>query len=252
MTLDLTGRKALVTGGSRGVGRGIVLALARAGADVTTCYRQPSAAVDSLVAELKDTPGDHQVIQADLADPDRARDLVRVTGDHYGRIDLLVHNAGTVSHIPFAELPADEWRRVLDTNLTAAYVLAQEALTQELLGEGASVAFIGSKSADVGIPLRAHYTASKSALQGLSRSLAKEYGAQGVRFNVLALGVIETEELASRPAEQREMLVQRYQAKTALGRLGTPDEVAGAVLFLASDLSRYVTGSTLYVDGGIS
>ncbi|MFJ2115906.1 MULTISPECIES: SDR family NAD(P)-dependent oxidoreductase [unclassified Streptomyces] len=250
MNLDLTGRKALVTGGSRGVGRGIVLALARAGADVTTCYRRPSAAVDSLVAELKETPGDHQVIQADLADPARARDLVRRAGERYGRIDLLVHNAGTVSHIPFGELPADEWRRVLDTNLTAAYVLAQESL--ELLGEGSSVAFIGSKSADVGIPLRAHYTASKSALQGLSRSLAKEYGAQGIRFNVIALGVIETEELASRPAEQREMLVERYRAKTALGRLGTPEEVAGAVLFLASDLSRYVTGSTLYVDGGIS
>jgi len=250
MDLDLTGRKALVTGGSRGVGRGIVLALARAGADVTTCYRQPSAAVDSLVTELKETAGDHQVIQADLADPARARDLVRRTGERYGRIDLLVHNAGTVSHIPFGELPADEWRRVLDTNLTAAYVLAQESLG--LLGEGSSVAFIGSKSADVGIPLRAHYTASKSALQGLSRSLAKEYGAQGIRFNVVALGVIETEELASRPAEQREALVERYRAKTALGRLGTPEEVAGAVLILASDLSRYVTGSTLYVDGGIS
>ncbi|MDX2938458.1 SDR family NAD(P)-dependent oxidoreductase [Streptomyces ipomoeae] len=250
MNLDLTGRKALVTGGSRGVGRGVVLALARAGADVTTCYRQPSAAVDSLVAELKETAGDHQVIQADLADPARARDLVRRTGERYGRIDLLVHNAGTVSHIPFGELPADEWRRVLDTNLTAAYVLAQESLG--LLGEGSSVVFIGSKSADVGIPLRAHYTASKSALQGLSRSLAKEYGAQGIRFNVVALGVIETEELASRPAEQREALVERYRAKTALGRLGTPEEVAGAVLFLAGDLSRYVTGSTLYVDGGIS
>ncbi|EKX66894.1 SDR family oxidoreductase [Streptomyces ipomoeae] len=250
MDLDLTGRKALVTGGSRGVGRGIVLELARAGADVTTCYRQPSEAVDSLIAELKETGGDHQVVRADLTDPSRVAELVRQAGDRYGRIDLLVHNAGTVSHIPFGELSPAEWQRVLDTNLTAAYLLIQESL--ELMGEGSSVVCVGSKSADVGIPLRAHYTASKSALQGLSRSLAKEYGAKGIRFNVVALGVIETEELLSRPAEQRDALVERYRAKTALGRLGTPEEVAGAVLFLAGDLSRYVTGTTLYVDGGIS
>jgi 3-oxoacyl-[acyl-carrier protein] reductase len=250
MDIDLTGRKALVTGGTRGVGRGIVLELARAGADVTTCYRQPSEAVDLLIAELKQTRGDHQVVQADLTEPSRVSELVRQAAGQHGRIDLLVHNAGTVSHIPFGQLPPAEWQRVLNTNLTAAYQLVQESL--ELLPERSSVVFIGSKSADVGIPLRAHYTASKSALQGLSRSLAKEFGSKGIRFNVLALGVIETEELLGRPVEEREALIARYRAKTALGRLGTPQEVAGAVLFLASELSRYVTGSTLYVDGGIS
>jgi 3-oxoacyl-[acyl-carrier protein] reductase len=250
MDLDMTGCKALVTGGTRGVGRGIVLELARAGADVTTCYRQPSEAVDCLVGELKETGGDHQVVQADLTDPARISELVRQAGSRHGRIDVLVHNAGTVSHIPFKELPPAEWQRVLDTNLTAAYLLIQESL--ELMHGRSSVVCIGSKSADVGIPLRAHYTASKAALEGMSRSLAKEYGPTGIRFNVLALGVIETEDLLNRPAEQRDALVARYRAKTALGRLGTPQDVAGAVLFLASELSRYVTGTTLYVDGGIS
>src|SRR4051812_19326298 len=147
MDIDMTGRKALVTGGTRGVGRGIVLALARAGADVTTCYRQPSEAVDSLIAELKETGGDHQVVQADLTDASRVSELVRQTGSRYGRIDLLVHNAGTVSHIPFGQLPSAEWQRVLDTNLTAAYLLVQESL--ELMDERSSVVCIGSKSADV-------------------------------------------------------------------------------------------------------
>jgi 3-oxoacyl-[acyl-carrier protein] reductase len=250
MNLDIAGRKALVTGGTRGVGRGIVLELARAGVDVTTCYRRESEAVDTLVRELKEIGGDHQVVQADLTDPARVRELVRQTGSRYGRIDVMVHNAGTVSHIPFGQLPIDEWHRVVDTNLTAAYLLIQECLG--LLHEGSSVVCIGSKSADVGIALRAHYTAAKAALRGMSRSLAKEFGSRGIRFNVLALGVIETEELLERPAEQRDALVARYRAKIALGRLGTPQEVAGAVLFLASDLSRYVTGATLFVDGGIS
>ncbi len=250
MDLDITGRKALVTGGTRGVGRGIVLELARAGVDVTTCYHRESAEVDSLLRELKEIGGDHQVVQAELTDPTRVSELVRQAGNRHGRIDLLLHNAGTVSHIPFGELSLPEWHRVLDTNLTAGYLLAQECL--DLMHEGSSVIFIGSKSADVGIPSRAHYTASKAALRGMSRSLAKEFGPRGIRFNVMALGVIETEELRDRPAAQRDALIAQYRAKTALGRLGTPQEVAGAVLFLASDLSRYVTGATLYVDGGIS
>ncbi|MEC3952023.1 SDR family oxidoreductase [Nocardia sp. CDC153] len=250
MNLDLQGKKALVTGGTRGVGRGIVLALARSGVDVVTCYRQDSEAVASLQRELKELPGDHHVVRADLTDPEQISALFEQIRTAYGRLDLVVNNAGAISHIPYGELPQQEWHRVIDTNLTGVYLVIQHAL--KLLGTGGSVVSIGSKSSEVGIPLRAHYTATKAALRGLSRSLAKEFGGKGIRFNVLALGVIRTEELDARPAEQREAMIQQYSAKTALGRLGTPDEVAGAVLFLASDLSRYVTGATIHVDGGIS
>ncbi|GGQ81008.1 SDR family NAD(P)-dependent oxidoreductase [Couchioplanes azureus] len=250
MNLGLNGKKALVTGGVRGVGRGIVLALARAGVDVVTCYRQDSELVASLERELKEIGGNHLVLQADIADPAQVTILLDKIRDTFGSLDLVVNNAGAISHIPYAELPEQEWRRVIDTNLTAPYLIIQGALP--LLSEGASVVSIGSKSSEVGIPLRAHYTATKAALRGLTRSLAKEFGGRGLRFNVLALGVIETEAMDAMPAEQAAMMRKRYSEKTALGRLGTPDEVAGAVLWLASDLSRYVTGATIHVDGGIS
>ncbi|OJF16160.1 SDR family NAD(P)-dependent oxidoreductase [Couchioplanes caeruleus] len=250
MNLGLNGKKALVTGGVRGVGRGIVLALARAGVDVVTCYRQDSELVASLERELKEIGGNHLVVQADIAEPAQVTILLDKIRETFGSLDLVVNNAGAISHIPYAELPEQEWRRVIDTNLTAPYLIIQGALP--LLSEGASVISIGSKSSEVGIPLRAHYTATKAALRGLTRSLAKEFGGRGLRFNVLALGVIETEAMDAMPAEQAAMMRKRYSEKTALGRLGTPDEVAGAVLWLASDLSRYVTGATIHVDGGIS
>ncbi|MEU7166087.1 SDR family NAD(P)-dependent oxidoreductase [Streptomyces morookaense] len=250
MDLAIRGKKALVTGGTRGVGRGIVLALARAGVDVITCYRSESEHVASLQAELKETGGDHHVLRADVSRPADVAELLRQAADRFGRLDVVVNNAGAISHIPYAELPLEEWQRIFDTNVTGAHLVIQHALP--LLGEGSSVMSIGSRSVEAGIPLRAHYTATKAALVGLNRSLAKEFGPKGIRFNVLALGVIETENFHALPEEQRTLMTERYSAKTALGRLGTPEEVAGAVLWLASDLSRYVTGSTVGVDGGIS
>lgn len=250
MELTVRGKKAVVTGGVRGVGRGIVLALARAGADVLTCYREHSEHVESLRQELKEIGGDHHVVQVDLAQPSGPEALVAEAKSRFARIDVLVNNAGTISHVPFPELELEEWHRVVDTNLTAAYLLVKHGVA--LFSGSASVISIGSKSSEVGIPLRSHYTATKAALVGLSRSLAKEFGAKGWRFNVLALGVIETEALHTMPAEQRDALLARYQPKIALGRLGTPEEVAGAILWLASDLSRYVTGSVVHVDGGIT
>ncbi|WP_416967588.1 SDR family NAD(P)-dependent oxidoreductase [Streptomyces sp. 4F14] len=250
MDLALDGKKALVTGGTRGVGRGIVLALARAGVDVITCYRNDSDHVASLEAELKETGGDHHVLRADLARPAEIAALLEQAKERYGHLDLVVNNAGTISHVPYQDLALEEWQRILNTNVTGAHLVVQHALP--LLSEGSSVVSIGSRSIDAGIPLRAHYTMTKAALVGLNRSLAKEFGPQGIRFNVLALGVIETENFHAMPEEQRTLMTQRYSAKTALGRLGTPDEVAGAVLWLASDLSRYVTGNVIGVDGGIS
>ncbi|MGW6705033.1 SDR family NAD(P)-dependent oxidoreductase [Streptomyces sp. NPDC054956] len=251
MDLELRGKKALVTGGTRGVGRGVVLALAHAGVDVITCYQRESDFVTSLESELKEIGGNHHVLRADLSQPEEIAGLLQQVGELTGgRLDLLVNNAGAISHIPYKDLPLDEWNRILATNITGAHLVIQHALP--LLGEGSSVVSIGSRAVDAGIPLRAHYTTTKAALVGLNRSLAKEFGSQGIRFNVVALGVIETENFYAMPADQQKLMSERYGAKTALGRLGTPDEVAGAILWLASDLSRYVTGNTIGVDGGIS
>lgn len=250
MDLGLRGKKALVTGGTRGVGRGIVRALAQAGVDVLTCYRQESEAVTSLENELKESGGAHHVVRADVADPADVTALIEHARTHYGHLDLVVNNAGAISHIPYEDLSLEEWRRIVDTNLTGSHLVIQTALP--LLGAGSSVIGIGSKAVDAGIPLRSHYTATKAALAGLNRSLAKEFGGRGIRFNIVALGVVETENLYALPEDQQKLMIERYSAKTALGRLGTPDEVAGAILWLTSDLARYVTGATISVDGGIS
>ena len=156
----------------------------------------------------------------------------------------MVANAGTITHIPFAELPAAEWHRVVGTNLTAVYGLVQRALP--LMDSGSSVVVVGSRVATVGLPLRAHYTASKAGLIGLVRSLAKELGGRDIRVNNVAPGVIAADDEEVPPE-----ILARYRTLTALGRLGRTAEVAGAVQFLVSDLSRYVTGETLHVDGGI-
>lgn len=250
MDLGLQGKKALVTGGTRGVGRGVVLALARSGVDVITCYRQEGEAASSLERELKETGGQHHLVRADLADPDRVADLLQKCAEQFGRLDVVVNNAAVISHVPYAELSLDEWQRIVSTNLTGAHLVIQHALP--LLGAGSSVISISSKSTEVGIPLRAHYTATKAALHGLSRTLAKEFGARGIRFNVLSLGMVHTEALDAMPADRRAQMIERYSQMIALGRLGRPEEVAGAVLWLASDLSRYVTGGVIPVDGGIS
>jgi 3-oxoacyl-[acyl-carrier protein] reductase len=220
-----------------------VLAFAHAGATVVTCYRQPGDTVDSLVKELAQTDAAHQVIQADVAREADVDRLISESRTHCGALDVIVNNAGTISHVPFAELDLREWQRVVDGNLTTAYQVVRTALP--VLSPGSSIINVGSRVATVGLPLRAHYTTAKAGLIGLTRSLAKELGPQGHRVNLVAPGPVETEEEI--PAQTRE----QYARRIALGRLGRPDEIAAAVLFLASDLSSFITGETLNVDGGI-
>ena len=248
--LGVEGKKFLITGGTKGIGRGLVLNAAAAGGDVITCYRNEDESVASLVRELKEIGGDHHVIRADIGTPAGVTELISEVRTRFGSLDVIVNNAGVISHIPYAKLPLEEWHRVIDTNVTAVFQIIQEALP--LLNPGASIINIGSKSSEVGIPLRAHYTAAKAAIVGLTKSLAKELSPQGFRFNVLAPGVIVTEAMLALPPEQLEAMKTRYTAKTALARLGEVDEIAGGMLFLASDLSRYVTGEVLHVDGGIT
>jgi 3-oxoacyl-[acyl-carrier protein] reductase len=247
-TIRLTGKRVLLTGGTRGIGRGIALALARAGATVVTCYRSDEDAATRLSADLaqlgQPDRGGHHVVRADITEPADLTRLVETCAERLGGLDAVVTNAGAITHVPFAKLTLDGWRKVIDTNLTATYALVRATLP--LLGPGASVVALGSRSAMVGIPLRAHYTASKAGIVGLVRSLAKELGPREIRVNVVAPGVIAPEDEELSPE-----IEQRYKFLTALGRLGRGDEVAGAVMFLVSDLSSYLTGETMHVDGGI-
>ncbi len=248
MSIDLSGKRVVVTGGTRGIGRSIVLAAASAGAQVLTCYRQESEAVDQLTRELKELGGNHHLVRADVGNPSDVEELAEEVAGRLGGVDALVNNAGVISHVPFDQLSLDEWNRIINTNLTGVFLVTQKLLP--LMGSGGSIINIGSRGAVAGIPMRGHYTASKAGIVGLTRSLAKELGRRGIRVNVVAPGVINTDD-GELTEEQKAEFLKRYQHLTALGRLGQPDEIAGAVVFLASELSTYITGETLHVDGGV-
>jgi 3-oxoacyl-[acyl-carrier protein] reductase len=245
MDLNLGGKHALVTGGSRGIGRAIALALAEQGVSVAACYHTASEAVSSLATELKGYGTESYVVQADISNRESVAHLAESVRQRFGKLNILVNNAGIISHIPLAAMEFDQWQQVIATNLTSLYLVTHA--TQDLLVEGGSIINIGSAVATIGIPARTHYTAAKAGVVGFSRSLCKEMGGRGIRVNVIAPGVIDTHQAAGLSAQQRE----RYAAMAALGRLGQGDDIAGVALFFASDLSRFVSGTTINVDGGI-
>lgn len=244
-TIDLSGKVALVTGGSRGIGRGVVLAFADHGASVIACYVNESDAVRSLADELAQRDGDGYVAKVDVTDENAVQAVVQDAATRFGHIDVLVNNAGAVSHKTLADMEFDEWRRVLDTNLTSMYLVTRAVLGA--MPEGGSIINIGSGVASVGMASRTHYTASKAGVVGFTRSLCKEVGPRGIRANVIAPGIIETDQVAGLTPEQRAL----YERLAALGRLGTPEDIANVALFLASDLSLYVSGANIAADGGI-
>jgi 3-oxoacyl-[acyl-carrier protein] reductase len=245
LDLGLKGKRAIVTGGSRGIGRAIVLGLAQGGASVAACYNRESEDVERLRGEVEEIGGDSYLAQADVSDPGSAERFVGDARDRFGGIDILINNAGVVSHQMIEDLDLDEWHRVMDTNLTAVYLITKAALPA--MGEGGSIVNITSAVAMRGMPARTHYISSKAGLIGFTRALCKEVGRQGIRVNALAPGIIETDQTAGLDEAGR----ARYSGLAALNRLGQAEEIASVALFLASDLSGFVSGVTLNVDGGI-
>ncbi|MFC4533224.1 SDR family NAD(P)-dependent oxidoreductase [Sphaerisporangium dianthi] len=241
MDAALAGKRLLVTGGTRGVGRATVLAAAGAGARVVTCYHHDEAAAAALAARLG--PG-HRVVKADLTRPEDAARLAAECRTELGGLDALVNNAGVDGHGRLEELDDGEWSRVLGLDLTAVFVLTQACL--HLLGPGSAIVNVAASAALRGVPGRSHYTAAKAGVLGLTRSLCKELGPRRVRVNAVAPGVLESDGDPLPPP-----VAERVARMTALGRLGRPEEVAAAVLYLAGDLAGYLTGATLTVDGGI-
>jgi 3-oxoacyl-[acyl-carrier protein] reductase len=245
MDLGLAGKRALVTGGSRGIGRAIALGLARQGVAVAACYRQDSAEVAALASELEALGNGSHVAQVDVSDEPSVSRLVGGVRERFAQIDVLVNNAGVVSHRTINQLDLAEWRRIVDTNLTSFYLVTKDVI--DAMPAGGSVINVGSAVALRGMVGRTHYAASKAGAIGFTRALCKELGPRDIRVNLIAPGIIETDQASGLTPEAR----ARYTGLTALARLGTADDVAGVAVFLASNLSRYVSGMTINVDGGI-
>lgn len=245
MNEHFEGKRVLVTGGTRGIGRAVVMAFAERGAVVYTCGSGESTASADLRSALAGLSAAHVVDSADLGIPEECRSLVERAVKTFGQIDVVVNNAGAISHHTLEDLDGDEWNRVLNVNLRSTYEVTRAALPH--IPDGGSIINVASALALVGMPARTHYTAAKAAVMGFSRSLCKEVGPRGVRVNVVSPGIVETGQASGLPPEAR----ARYQQITSLRRLGEPGDIAGVVLFLASGLARYVTGQTIVVDGGI-
>ncbi len=240
--LDLTGRVIVVTGAGGGIGAGIANRLVAAGADVVAHTR--STPVDSTNRSGEPLP----VITADLVTEDGPATVIDQTLSLRGRIDGLVNNAAIQPIAPLAELADADWRAMIDTDLTAAHRLSQLAASAMIeQGEGGTIVHIASIEASQPAPDHEHYGVAKAALVMHARAAASAYGRHGIRVNAVSPGLIDRDGLA----EQWPDGVARWQANAPLGRLGTPEDVGDACVFLCSDLSRWITGTDLLVDGGV-
>ena len=247
-TLDLSGTTALVTGGTRGIGRAVVLALAVAGAKVAFTYRASSEAADALVAELESNGTEAFGIQAEAADPAAAEAAVAAVVERWGRIDALVVNAGITRDGLMIRMTAADWQAVIDTNLTGAFHICKAAYRPMMKQRSGSIVTLSSVVGVTGNAGQANYAASKAGLIGLTKSIARELAGRGVRANVVAPGYIATDMTAA----VSEKAMEGIAAQIPLGKAGTPEDIAGAVVWLCSPAAAYVTGHVLHVDGGMA
>jgi 3-oxoacyl-[acyl-carrier protein] reductase len=243
--IDLSGRIALVTGASRGIGAAIARRFASRGARVVAAARGDNA---RPVAEaIAATGGQAEAISLDVTDASAVEAAIAGIVERHGRIDILVNNAGIARDQLLLRLKRDDWDAVLTTNLTAAFALTQAALKSMIRQRQGRIISIGSVVGQSGNAGQANYAASKAGLIGFTKAVALEVASRGITANVVAPGLIETDMTQSIAEKARE----QWEARIPLRRLGTPDDVAAAVCFLASDEAAYITGQVLAVNGGM-
>jgi 3-oxoacyl-[acyl-carrier protein] reductase len=243
--IDLSGRVAIVTGASRGIGRAIALRLAAQGASVIAAARAEHAR--STADEIAAAGGRAEAMTLDVTDAAAVEAAVRGTTERHGRIDILVSNAGITRDQLMLRLKRDDWDAVMETNLTSAYTLTQAVLKPMIRQRAGRIICIGSVVGQSGNPGQANYAASKAGLIGFAKAVALEVASRKITVNVVAPGMIETDMTRQLAEKAREALASRIP----VGRLGTPDEIASAVCFLASDEASYITGQVLGVNGGM-
>ena len=235
---SLEGKLALVTGASRGIGRAIAEELARAGAEVVVGYRSGKDEAEELAAQIGG-----RAVQADVSSPEDAKRLVEEAGD----VDVLVNNAGLTRDGLLARMSDDDWRTVIDTNLSSVFYTCRAVTRPMMKKRSGSIVNISSVVGVHGNWGQTNYAASKAGIIGFTKSIARELGSRGVRANVVAPGYVKTQLTDVLPAEATAAMVEA----TPLGRVAEAHEIAGAVRFLASDAASFITGEVLLVDGGL-
>lgn len=246
--IDLTGRTALVTGASRGIGREIAVTLARAGADIVGLGTRIEADDHGLAAEISEIGRAFHPMNCDLSDRGQIEALLARLEAEGHAVDILVNNAGIIRRAPAAEHPDEDWDAVMAVNLDAPFLLAR-ALGRRMVARGSGkIIFVGSVLSFQGGILVPGYAASKGAIVQLTRALANEWAAHGVNVNAVAPGYVDTDNTAALKADADRTAA--LMARVPAGRWGTPSDIAGPVLFLASDLADFVHGAVVPVDGG--
>ncbi len=245
--IDLSGKSAVVTGGSRGIGRAIATRLAEQGADVCFSFRRDQAAADEVAAAIT-ALGRHALpVQADVTDPAAAEALIKTATGEFSKIDILVNNAGITRDDLIMRMSTEAWREVLETNLFGAFYTLKAVTRPMLKARGGRIINITSVSGQAGQTGQANYSAAKAGLIGLTKASARELASRGITVNAVAPGFVLTELTQDLPPELQAQITER----TPLGRFGTPEDVSAAVCFLASDEAAYITGQVLAVDGGL-
>ena len=245
--IDLSGRTALVTGGSRGIGRAIGLRLAGQGADVAFSYRGNESAAKATVGDIEALGRKGLAVQADVSDAEAADGLVKTVIDAFGKIDILVNNAGITRDDLIMRMSVEAFREVLETNLFGAFYMTKAVTRPMLKAKGGRIVNITSVSGQAGQTGQANYSAAKAGLIGLTKATARELASRSITCNAVAPGFVLTELTQGLP----EALQAEITSRTPLGRFGTTEEIANAVAFLASDDAAFITGQVLAVDGGL-
>lgn len=245
--MTFAGSIVVVTGGTRGIGRAISLAFARHGAQVFAAYVSNDEAAASLAGEAADLPGSIVAIKGDVSTSEGAQSVINAAAQESGHIDVLVNNAGIIKDGFLAMMADDDWDAVIRTNLNPLFHCCKWGVRKMLARRHGSIITISSISAISGAAGQTNYAASKGAAISFTKSLARELGPLGIRVNAVVAGLIRT----SMTEGLKQDIVDRIVKNSALGRIGTPEEVADAVLFLASERASYITGQSLVVDGGV-